>query len=796
MAQELSISTTARGLRRDPLFSVPAMLLTGLTAGAALAMIALLRGVLFTPLPFDDPGRLVSLCERHERLGDWCGVATPTVAELGRASTTLEAAGAGRSWIFTLEVDGQPETVAGGLAGPGFFQALGVEPILGRLPTAEEVGPDEGRVVVLGNGLWTRRFGADPDVLGSVVRLGADPHTIIGVLPPRFEVPDIPGAEIWRPLHFGPEDVDRREWRGFVGVGRLREDVDLASAHSELSAIYAGLDEEFVEIDDTWRFDLIPLLDRVVGGVRGQLWMFGAAVALFLLIGAANVFNLFFLRALRLHDNDRIRHALGSRDHDRIARKALEGLLIGSGALVVTILAGTVFLQLFLRLAPPEIPRLDRVHLDPAAILGSGALAMGVALLAAVVAAQATRPRGRWSLTTGRATPGAWIRRIRGGLVAAEAALCLILVAAGGILLRSFQGYSRWDPGFEVEGLSAVQLFASTAEVIDASQAADAWQRVEEYAARIPGVRSTATVSAGPLFGGEETDVYTTDLDPGDGPRATLRWYDASPGYFSTLGRDVLAGRTFDERDAIGTETVAVINETLSRRAFPGMDPLGHSLRLPEGGLELRIVGVVADVPPLVPNEPADAEVFWSNRQLPRWGSFLVTRLEPGASVTDVETALNDLEPTISVGSLRPLSERFGAALVRPRFLVFLIGIFAGMAILLAAGGLFAVLSVSVTEHLRELGIRVALGAPRRRLALRTLGRGIALVGVGALIGSLLHLSAESALVRVVPGLAPAGPLLLIAAAGLLLGTGALAALPAALRAGRADPLELLRDEA
>lgn len=794
MARDVSLGTAVRGLRRDPLFSIPVVVLTGLTAGAALAMIALLRGVLLTPLPFDDPEELVSLCERHERLGDWCGIATPTVAELARATSSLEAAGAGRTWVFTLEVDGEASTVGGGLAGPGFFEALGVQPILGRLPTPDEMGADRGRVVVLDHGLWTRRFGADPEAVGRVVRLGTDPHTIIGVLPEGVAVPDIPGAELWRPLHFGPEDVDRRDWRGFVGIGRLRDGVDLESARTELTSVYRRLDEDFTEIDDSWRFDAIPLLDRVVGGVRGQLWLFGAAVGLFLAIGAANVFNLFVLRALRLQDNDRIRHALGSRSGDRLTAKALEGALIGGGALVVTVLSGAAFLRLFLGLAPPEIPRLALVRLDPASMLAAAGLAMGVGVLAALVAGWATRPRGAWTLATGRATPGRWVRRIRFGLVMTEAALCLILVASGGILLRSFHSYSEWDPGFDVSGLASAQLFASTAEVTDQEQAAEAWRRVEEHAASIPSVRSAATVSAGPLFGGVETDVYTTDREPADGPGSTLRWFDASPGYFATLGRELMAGRALDERDAFGAEPVAVVNETLARRAFPGVDPLGHTLRLPESELALRIVGVVADVPPLVPHAATHAEVFWSNRQLPRWGSFLVVRLEPGSSLATVESALEVLEPTISVGSLRPLEERFDAALVRPRFLLFLIGTFAALAMLLATGGLFAVLSVTVTEHFRELGIRVALGAPRRRLALRTLGGGFAVAGVGALVGAILQLSAESALVRLVPGLAPSGPLLLSGAVALLLLAAGLAALPAALRAARADPLALLRD--
>lgn len=792
-----SIRTTARGLLRQPLFSWTAILLTGLTAGSAFAIVALLRGVLFTPLSFEDPNRLVSVCERHERLGDWCAVATPTVAELARGSRALTAAGAGRGWVFTVEADGEPMTVQGGIAGPGFFEALGIDPILGRLPSEDEMGAEEGRVVLLGHGLWTRRFAGDPDVVGRVIGLGGDPHTVIGVLPPDVEVPDIPRAQMWRPLHFGPEDVDRREWRGFVGVARLGDGVEIVTAQAELRDLYRRLDERFEAIDESWRLDLIPLVDRVVGGVRAELWTFGAAVLLFVLIGAANVLNLFFFRGLRLLDQDRIRHALGASTRDTFGRKALEGALVGLGSAAVALMSGSVLLSALVRVAPPDIPRLDLVSVEPVSVLSGIAIALSVGLLAAMVAAWVIRwgaPPSATGVAGGRVSSGPWVRRFRSGLVATEAALALMLVASGAILVRSFHAYGQWDPGFETQGLATVQLFASTAEHPDRTSVMEAWRRVEDFAADVPGVRAAATVSAGPLFGGEETDVYRT------GPMRTetlpsLRWYDASPDYFATLDRPMVAGRDLQPNDGLDAERVAVVNQTLARQAFGDEDPLGRSIELPESELTFRVVGVVADVPRLVPGEAPQPELFWSNRQLPRWGSFLVVRLEPGATVPAVEEALGALEPSISVGSLRPLDERFRAALVRPRFLVFLIVVFASMATMLAAGGLFATLSVSVAEHMRELGIRVALGARRRQIVGRTLGRGLGVAAAGAVLGIGLHLGVEAVLVTFLPGLEPAGPLLLLASMAVLLFAAVLAAAPPAWKAGNADPLELLRHD-
>lgn len=795
MMNPLSIRATVRGLVRQPLFSWTAILLTGLTAGSAFAIVALLRGVLFTPLPFAEPERLVSVCERHERLGGWCAVATPTIAELSSGSRGLAAAGAGRGWVFTIEADGEPMTVQGGIAGPGFFEALGIDPLLGRLPSADEMGDEEGRVVLLGHGLWTRRFGGAPDVLGRVIALGGDPHTIIGVLPPDVQVPDIPGAEMWRPLHFGPEDVDRREWRGFVGVARLADGVELSTAETELRALYERLDERFDAIDESWSLDLIPLVDRVVGGVRAELWTFGAAVLLFVLIGAANVLNLYFFRGIRLRDQDRIRHALGASTRDRFGRRALEGTLVGIGAAVVALMSGGVLLFILVRVAPPDMPRLDLVSVEPISLLSGVAIAVSVSLLAAMVAAQViqwgARPSAS-SMSGGRSSSGPWVRRVRSGLVATEAALALLLVTSGAMLVRSFHAYGEWDPGFEIEGLAAVQLFASTAEHPDRESVMEAWRSVEEFAASIPGVGAVATVSAGPLFGGEETDVYRTDPTRTE-VLPSVRWYDASPGYFAALGRPFVAGRDLRPTDALHGERVAVINETLASQAFGNEDPVGRVIELPESELSLRVVGVVADIPRLVPGEAPQPEIFWSNRQLPRWGSFLVVRLEPGTSVPGVEEALGQLEPSISVGGLRPLEERFRAVLVRPRFLVFLIVVFASMATILAAGGLFAVLSVSVAERMRELGIRVAFGARRRQIIVRTLGSGLILAALGAGVGVSLHLAVEAVLVSVLPGLQPAGPLLLLVSMAVLLAAAFLAAGPPAWRAGNADPVELLR---
>lgn len=794
---DLAVGSLTRGLRRSPLHSIPTVLLLGLTGGVALAMAALLRGVLFTPLPLPDAHRLVSLCERHAQLGTWCASSTPAVAALVRESASLEAGGTGRSWVFTLEEGGETLNLGGGLAGPGFFEALGVAPAVGRFPTAQEMGEEDGRVLVLGHELWQTRFAGDAGVVGRTLRLDGEPHTVVGVLPAGVEVPDIPGARLWRPLLHLPEDPAQRGWRGFVGVARLADGVPLSRAQAELEGIYGRLDTEFEEIDGSWRVQVIPLLDRVVGGVRSQLWLFGGAVALFVLIGAANVLNLFVFRRLRLRGDDAVRRALGAPARHRLSHALREGALLGVGGAVLAGVGGTLLLRLLLRLAPPQLPRVDQVAVEPVSLAVAVVLTAAVALASAGLAVRLTGSDRRLQVARTRGGGSRWLGRVRDGLVSLETALSLLLVAAAGVVGRSFVDYAAWDPGFETQGLASVQLFASTTQVPTAREAGETWRQVEELALALPGVRAAATVSAGPLFGGTETSVFFAGEGTPTGETGalpSLRWYDAGPGYFAALGRSLVAGREFVESDGWGGEPVAVVSESLARAAFPDGEVLGRTLTLPDQELTFRVVGVVADVAPLTPGTSPEAELFWSNRQLPRWGTHLVVRLEPATPVSAVESALEVLEPGVSVGTLRPLEARLEQALVRPRFLLFLMGSFAVLATLLAAGGLFAVLSVSVAERTHELGVRIALGASRKRLIRETLLRGSLVAGAGGVVGAVAFLAGEGALVASLPGVAPAGVPLLASALLLLVGAAALAALPPALRASRADPRALLRE--
>jgi len=788
VASETRVGFIVRSFRRSPLFFFPSLLVLGLTAGATLAIVALLRGVLFTDLDLPRPDRLVSLCERHEQLGGWCAISTPATAELGRSARSVQAAGVGRTWSFTLEADGTTDNVGGGLLGPGFLEALGVSPILGRGPTEAEMGEEAGRVLVLSHELWATRFGSDPDAVGRSVRVDGETHTVIGVLPAGFAVPDIPGARLWRPLHFSPDDADRRGWRGFVGVARLADGVTLSRARNELEGIYEQLGEQFEEIDDEWRFDMIPLNDRVVGGVRSQLWLFAVAVALFTFIGAANVLNLFLFRSLRARHDDAIREALGAPAGDRLRRGAGEGLVLGVLASVVGLALGFALLRAILALAPPGLPRLEEVTIEPVGVLITVLLTAGLGVLSAVLAGRVVS--GGVRATTRKGTTR-WTSRVRSGLVSLETALAVILLASAGVLGRSFLDYASWDPGFPTGGLISAQVFANTAEFRTVSDVAAAWPDLERATRGLAGVRTVATASSGPLFGGEETDTYGVSGEPEGG---VVRWYDVSPGYFGALDRTVLAGRELRDSDASGTERVAVVNATLAGRHGGPQAVLGREVRVQDMDLAFRIVGVVADVPVLEPGRPVPAEIFWSNRQLPRWGSFLVVRLEPGVGPGSVATALEALEPRFDVGSLRPLEERLRAALVRPRFMLFLVGVFAGLAAILAAGGLFAVLGVSVAERMSELGIRLALGAGRERVTRMILGNGMRLATVGIVFGLLVHWVTERLLVSSVPGVRGGGWLPLILAAALPLLIALLAALPPARKAGRADPLSLLRD--
>jgi putative ABC transport system permease protein len=791
-----------RSLLRSPRFTAPALIILAVGLTSATTMFTLVDAIALRPLDYPESERLVLLCEHHETLSSTCVASPGNAVDLTRAAHSLEAAGFARGWALSVQEDGGTEGVRGGLATAGFFRALGVTPEQGRLFTDEEVGPDADDVAVLSHAHWTARYGADPEVIGRTVRIDGAPTVVVGVLPAAFEAPlDLEGVELWKPPHVDPEDPDVRGWRGWRVVARMSDGVERETALRELEGSYAELARIHDEIDAEWSVRLVPLREAVLGETRIVLYALLGAAGLLMIVVCANVANLLLARGAGQREELAVRTALGASRGRLVTGLLLESTLISATAGAAAVLLTGAAVRVLLAIAPPDIPRLETVAFDGRALAFAVAVALvATALFGLLPALRITAEDLAHSVRSGIGRgEGRSATRLRNALVAAELAVSVVLVVAAGLLTRSFAGYLAWEPGFDREGLVAISLFVPPEKYETATDLVPLYRAAEEAVGAVGRVSAVATASAGPLFGGGDGAVpVQPDGWNEDSALPSAQWFDVGPRYFETLGLSLREGREILESDARGSRPVVVVNEALARAAWGEADPLGRTLTLPDrGGQALEVVGVVADVPSLVPGRAPEPQMYWSNRQQGRWGTYVLVRASGDATTVgaDVVRALAALDPDLSLGTPWPLTALEARALIRPRFQASVLLAFALIALVLAVGGVYAVVAFSVERRAREVGIRLALGAAGsdvvamivRTSLVPALG-GIAIgLGGAALVGSLLRSSLY--------GVSPLDPISLGAAALLLVIASALAAAAPALRAARVDPLAAIGQE-
>ena len=793
-----------RVLRRNPTFAIVTILTLGLGIGANSAIFSVVNGILFRDLPFPEPDRLVSLCEtRPDEAGTCATASTPNVADWAERSRSFQDIGVFRWWGHILEAPEGAESVSSLIATPEFFQVMGYQPAIGRIFRPQDQLEGNRNTAVLDHDFWESRFGSDPEIVGARVILSGEPFEVIGVLQEGQKPPAIggePGADVWLPLHFDPRDNERREWRGFYAVGRLGPEARLEVARQELGVIRMGLVEEYPEANREWGLQLTTLHDRVVGRVENTLFFFLGAVGLVLIITCANIANLILARLSGREPEMGIRTALGAGTTRLIGQFLTEGIvlaLLGSGLGLLIAWVGT---PLFLSLAPAGIPRLEEVGMDGQVLAFTLGLAILAALLfAAAPLATASRIRPMQALRGSRHGRG---RRPMGGingiLVVSEVALALALLVGAGLLTRSFAAFYQWDPGIDREHL----LVASASVATGAYQGNDAiisvYRALDEQLLALPGVRSVARTSAGPLFGGFEPDQIFPAEAAGVGGRGhQARWYDISPSYFETLGVPVLRGRAFTQDDNMESPRVVVVNETLANRLWPGEDPLGREIWMEMHDGVREVIGVVADVPPLDPDAAVDAEMFWPQAQYTRPFSYFVIRTEgdPSPIQRQVVDRIHEVDPDIQVGAVADYEALLGRRLVQPRFNMLLIALFSAVALVLAGVGIYGVVSRSVAARTREIGIRIALGARRSQVVQQVVGQSIGIASVGVVVGLILALVLSRFIRSLLHGVVPTDPLTYSSVALVLFAVAVLASIIPAISASRVDPMESLRAE-
>jgi putative ABC transport system permease protein len=805
----------ARALRRTPSTTAIIVLTLALGIGANVAIFSVIHGVILKPLEYQDPGELVMVTSQFPTLGfDRFWVSPPEYMEYREWNTSFTELGGYRVGEVSVVGSEQPLRVRGATVTAPFFRVLGVEPLLGRVFTEEEDLPGASPVVVLSHDFWQGALGGEESWIGRTLEVNGQASTVLGVMPPGFDIEEA-GVQAWTPVGLDPANRQNRGSHFLYLVGRLKPGVDLAAARGELESLLTGWSDRIggdthVPSTDFHRLQIEPLHEEVVGDTRPALLALLGAVGFVLLIACANVANLMLARSEARQKELAIRSSMGASRGRLIRLVLLESVLLGLLGAALGVAVGQAGLKILLAASPDSLPRTDDVTLDPLVLAFALALAVGTGLLFGLAPALQIRVLRLYSLLKEGAQrasasgAGLWLRR---GLVVAEMALAVGLVVGSGLMLRSLDRLVAVDPGFDPEGLVTFRLFLPSSTYADGVAVTAFYDRLFRSLAEVPGIASVAAASGLPPM----RDVNANDMEfegierTGDGPPHNIDyWQFASLDYLDTMGIEVLEGRGFAPSDDVESPLVALVNRRAADTWWPGQSPVGRRLR--PGGFDdgpwFTIVGVVEDVKQHGLDEEAGTESYFLQSQVSAVGfatrtmNVLVRTGLPIAGIGDeLRRRVWAIDPTLPVASMQTMDDVFGASIARSRFLTLLISIFGGLALVLAAIGIYGVMSYAVAERAQELGIRMALGAQRGRILHLVLGQGLVLAAVGLAVGVAAAVGLSRLLATLLFGVGATDPATYAAVLGLL-GLVALAAsaLPA-LRATRVDPLAVLRSE-
>jgi putative ABC transport system permease protein len=792
-----------RSLVRQPTFTTVTIFTLVLGIGATTAIFSVIKAVLLNRLPYADPSRLVVLWEQNPD-GSPDLVAPLTYLDWQEQSRAIESMAAFRQLRYAFVGTGDPIDVPSVRATANVFTVLGARAILGRTFLAGEGNPGSDRVAVLSRTFWERQFGGSPGVIGRKIQLDAQPFTVIGVMAAEFDFPPGGHVDIWTPLSFDPNDQHgrSRKARALNVIGRLAGGgVSVDLAQREMTVIAARLGTTYPDSNAGWGVRVVAAQEQLVTTVRPALMVISAAVGFLLLIVCANVANLVLARLSTRRTEIAIRAALGARRAQLIRQVLAESLLLSTvgGALGLTLAwAGVRFVR---TLPEGSLPRMQDVQLDTAVLVFALVTSVAAALMFGLIPAiQASRAGLRDTMHAfSGIMSAAGTHRLLGTLVVVEVALALLLLVGAGLMTRSFAQLMRVSPGFEPRNLLAVQIYLPQAKYGDGAQRTRFYVDAIRRLGSLPGVESAAAVSTLPMYpvGIDFALPFTIEGEPapanGEEPRADIR--AATPGYFETMKMALLKGRFIEQRDHQGAPGVVVINETMARRYFGEKDPLGKVVSNAHGRGE--VVGIVGDVKHYGLDSEPRAEVFLPAWQQPMPGMSLIMRTasDPKAYIETVRRTLLAIDAEQPIYDASTMVEIVSRSVFLPRISMVLIGAFAASALLLAVVGIYGVVSYSVTQRTKELGVRVALGADAGDTLRLVLGKSMLLVGVGTACGLIAAFGVTRAIAGLLFNVSPLDPVVFAGVSFLLAAAGFVASLIPACRATRADPIVALRVE-
>lgn len=799
-----------RMLRKNPGFTAVATLTLALGIGANTAIFSLVHTVLLQPVPYAGADRLISVLEYDTRSGtSGVSLSLPKFKLIAQESRTLESAGVCYLREMSLVTPREPEVVNGARASADFFHVLGVAPARGRMFLPAEDQPGAADVAIVTDGFWHSHFAANEDILGKTLVLDGLNTTIIGVLPRSFRFPfGSPEPQVWltrvsdHPL-LKPVQVNLGA-AYLSGVARLRDGTTMAQAKAELDTINARYAKEFASNADAANhaIDLQSLQESLVGDLRRSLQVLLAAVGFVLLIACANVANLLLARATAREKELALRKALGASRGRLVAQLLSESCMLSFLGGALGVLLAYALMPALRSVKDAGVPRLAEVRLDPAVLLFSLLLCLLTAVLFGLAPAmQAAGKQLHDALKEGLrgSSAGGSRGRFRAVLVAAEIAVALVLMTGSGLLIESFAALMRVNLGFATRNLLTFPIALPASRYAQPAQQAEFFRQALQRVKSLPAVDAAGFVSFLPLSGGYRLSYFCLEgqVCQGLGKDPLIVFWQVSPGYLDTMATPLLQGRLFDDHDSAAGAPVMIVNESTAKHYWPSQTPLGKHVAGSRDLIQREVIGVVADAKISSLSDPGTDQLYVPSDQMPYAGMTLVVRssAQPQALIEALRGKIAEVDPTLALSEIRTMDEVVGASVARPRLIALITGIFAGIALLLAAIGIYGVMAYSVSTRKQEMGIRVALGAEPEDILKLVVGQGMRMTLLGIGVGIAVSLALTRLLAGLLYGVRATDPLVFGGASLLLVATALLACYLPARRATRVDPIVVLRSE-
>jgi predicted permease len=801
-----------RMLLKNPGFTVVAVVTLALGVGANTAIFSVVYAVLLKPLPYATSSQLFNVFQQQQRENVPTAWSYPNFKELHDQNHVFGAVAGAQRHQLTVTGRGEPLVVNSAAVTAEFFSLFDVQPLVGRIFHSEDGKAGAPPVVILSETLWRGSLGADPDIIGSVMDLDKRSFTVVGIMPTAFRFPLFASVteapQLWVPVRqdplFGPW-MERRSSHWLQVTGRVKPGVSMTQVQAEMDAFAANIAKEFPAENTGWLIRSVPLQDMIVENVKPALFVLLAAVGLVFVIACANIANLLLTRAISRAREIAIRTTLGAGRARMIRQLLCENAVLGLLGAVLGIALAYGGVQVLTALLPPEVPLVNAIHVDYLVLvfalvlsaIATVAFGLAPAFLVAHSNLQVNLREG--SSRSGASRGG---RRARNILAAAEIALAMILLVAAGLLVRSFAKLTAVSPGFNVQHLVKAEVSLPRTQYSTPQQWIAFSDQLLQQMHSEPGLEDFAVTLPAPIANGSVAVPFDIVGEPPQSASAskTADYVSASTAYFRTMGIPLLAGRLLNQRDLVSTPNVTVISKALARIYFPNENPLGKQLSFsfpPDPGIPRRIVGIVGDVRDVALGDDPKPMLYVPFAQAPFPGAVVVVKspLDVSRVAATIRQDVAKIDKDLPVSGIASMPDILHTSVAQPRFRTFLLALFAAVALLLAATGIFGVISHSVACRTHEIGIRVALGASRRAILTLVSRETLILISAGLLLGTASALAASRLLSHLLFGVSATDPLTLVSVAMALAAVVALAAYIPARRAMSVDPLIALRDE-